>query len=61
MYLFWVKQRLLLSLAMIGVVAGLSAAVAAPTSVPQGILHHTEVVQGALRYDTEYPAINYSG
>src|SRR5215469_318249 len=61
MYLFGVKQRLLLLLAMIGVVAGLSAAVAAGTSVPPGILHHTEVVQGALRYDTEYPDIKYSG
>ena len=41
-----------------GLVAGL--ALAEPQVAP-AILHHTEVVQGALRYDTEYPAMNYSG
>lgn len=35
-------------------------ALAEPQVAP-AILHHTEVVQGALRYDTDYPAMNYSG
>jgi hypothetical protein len=44
---------------MIGGFAG-AVALAEP-QVASAILHHTEVVQGALRYDTEYPAMNYSG
>jgi hypothetical protein len=45
-------------LGMLGAAA--TVAVAEPQVAP-AILHHTEVVQGALRYDTEYPAMNYSG
>ncbi len=47
---------------MVGLTSGVigTAALAEPQVAP-AILHHTEVVQGALRYDTEYPAMNYSG
>ena len=55
-------QSILLALAVVGATAGLvSAAHADSKSVPSAIIHHELVVQGPLRYDTDFPTLKYGG
>ena len=55
-------KSILLALAVVGATVGLvSPAEADSKSVPSAIIHHELVVQGPLRYDTDFPALKYGG
>ena len=56
------KPLLLTALAVVGAIVGLvSRARADSSAIPPAIIHHELVVQGPLRYDTDFPALKYGG